>query len=479
MVMAQTVTALAVYLVGMVVLGYWIYRTFPEGEVEEFLLAKRSLSWLVSGLSAVASATSGWGLLGIAGMAYVTGLPFLWYAIVANWYAYILFYVIGRRLRLLSGKYGSLTLTEFFVARYEDSGTLRAVFSLISTLFMIAYVASQIQAGGKAFLGFLGANYILGAVLTLGITVIYSFLGGYRGVCYTDAIQGLLMICAVILLPVAALVKNGGLSGVLGTIAAEDPSLLTVTGGRTGFALFTFLVGWIGSGLMGFGNPHVTMRVMSIKDHKALRPAGVFASAYPAVITFCGTWVGLCARAILGPGLADRELAFPALASSVFPPWVVGVLMGGVIAAIMSTLDSELLVAIGELSRNIIPTIFRSKRTVDPRAITIVVGLVSLVIAFFLKGFVFWSVLFAWAGLGCTFGPVLLFSLFWKRTTRPAAIVGALSGAITVAVWALTPSLKALVYEGVPGFIVAILSIVIVSLVSKPPVRAEEDFRSL
>lgn len=379
----------------------------------------------------------------------------------------------------------SLTLTDFFSKRFGDKrNILRAVAGLVTLIFMVGYVASQVAAAGKAFQGFMGMGYLEGALVSTIVIVIYTVLSGFRGVCYTDVIQGGFLLVGIVGLAIAGVVKLGGVGGLVEAISKQNPSLITVTGGRTLPALVAFIVAWLGSGAMGFGNPHVTVRVMAIKDDLQLRNAGLLAVACNVTAIYTGVWVGLAGRALF-PVIADQELVFPSLAGAVFHPFIVGLFLGAVMAAIMSTSDSQLVLAATELSTNIIQGLLKvknmSERTLVnlTRVFVVAIALVAMYFAFNAKQLVFWLVLFAWAGLGSAFGPLLIFSLYWKRTTLLGAIMGVVCGAVTVIIWTMTPTLKALIYEGVPGFVAASLAIVIFSYITRPPEGTEALFERM
>lgn len=477
--------AFAAYNLLLVGLGIYLYRLYRDEDLSKYVLAGRKLGLIPTALSAYASGTSGWGLVGITGMAYVTGLPMLWYATGGILWSYATFFLIGRRLRVLSGELDSLTLTDFFCKRFDDKNNiLRVAVTVICLVFMIGYVASQMSAAGKAFLGFLDIGYVQGTIFSATVVIFYTFLSGFRGVAYTDVVQGGFLLIGLVALTMLGFVHCDGLSGLVGSISAQDSSLLTVTGGRALGPLLGFVFSWFASGAMGFGNPHVATRVMAIDDDLKLRNAGLLTVTCNVTAIYTGVWLGLIGRAVF-PTIPDPELVFPMLAVKFAPPFVVGLFLSAVLAAIMSTCDSQLVLAATEVTTSIIQNMFGLRQLTNKtlvnitRALVVIIGIISTLFALRATQLVFWLTLFAWAGLGSAFGPLLIASLYWPKTSLNGAIAGTILGAATVVLWGLNPALKSIVYEGVPGFLVASLAIIVFSLLSKPPEKAEALFNSM
>jgi len=471
---------LLLYFAVVLGIGGYVHWTKRDDTLQEYTIANRRLGWITASLSAFASAGSGLIFIGIAGMAYAFGLPMLWYATGGVIWAYITFFIIGRRLRVWSEALGTQTVTEFLGKRFQDN-TVRLVASVITIVFYIAYVGSQFCASGKALVGFLGWDYTTGIWVSALILIGYTMVAGFWGVCLTDVFQGLLMILAAVIMPVMGIIAFGGIGPMFKAVAAQKASLITVTGGRSFAGFGVFLLSWIGSGLMGIGNPHIIVRTMAISDSRRMIRSGVLAVTVSVILIYGVVFIGLLGRAMF-PNLPDQELVFPYLAK-VFHPALAGLFFTAVISAIMSTADSQLILGATEIVCSIY-TPFFARNPSDARLVrltricVVAIGAIALGFALSADRLVFWFVLFAWAGLGCSFGPLLLLSLFWRKMTKWGAVAGMLAGSITVFVWSHTPMLKAIIYEGVPGFVAASLAAVVLSLLTAETI-SQEDYSEL
>ena len=466
-----------VYLLVILVVGLLTARlnkTLPD-----FLLAGRRLGPWVVAFSERASGESGWMLLGLTGLAYATGLgdpsgtklePALWTGLGGIAGIALSWYLVAQRLRVESERLGALTLPRFMELRFrKHDPTIRLVATAIIAFSFTFYIAAQFDAVGKSLEQTFGWPHFSGVMVGAAIIVFYTMMGGFFAVAWTDFFQGWVMLLALVLLPLVALGEVGGFSGLAERIGAIDPRLLTPSGGRTGWNLVAGIAGGFGVGLGYMGQPHLHMRYMSIRSPDDIPTARSIALVW-AVVSYSGAvLMGLVALAYFGAGyFADPEMMMPALALSIFPAWFAGILISGALAAMMSTADSQLLVTTSAVSEDVYhqivdPAADQKRLVLVSRIATLVIGGAAIALAQ-LPHSVFDKVLFAWGGLGAAFGPALVLSLWWPGTTRNGVLAGMLAGFFTVIIWDNMPW-GGVLYSLVPGFIVALLVVVGVSLV--------------
>lgn len=481
----MAVLSFCLYLLIIVIIGI-LSTKFSSSGLPEFFLAGRKLKQFVVALSAVVSGRSAWLLIGVTGVAFTIGAPAVWTVTGYITAEVFLFIFVGKRLRRYTAKMDNLTLPDFFESRFKDkSNILRILSVFIILIFMISYVASQFQAGGKAFSTSFGVSETRGILVTATIVLIYTVLGGFLAVSLTDMIQAFFMIFALLFLPVIAIIHAGGWEEILAILHNFNPKFLNP------FALsIGGIIGFLGIGLGSPGNPHILVRYMSVADPKALRKSCVIGTVWNTLMAWGAVFIGLVGRAYYLkpeslPG-GDPENLFPYLASAHLHPLLVGVITASILAAIMSTADSQLLVASSGIARDIFQKIIAKDKAVPEKKLVFIsrIAVLSLVIAALVFGvlakkFVFWLVLFAWGGLGASFGPTLLLSLFWKRTTKAGVIVGLVSGTAVTIVWNQVDFLKGFMYELVPAFFVSFLLTFFVSLLTSAPIEAEAELKSI
>lgn len=478
------VVAFVGYLVVLIGIGAWSARFSSKG-IGNFFVGGRLMNRWVVALSAVVSGRSAWLLLGVTGMAWTMGMSALWAVVGYTAVELLLFLTLARRLRRFAGAHDCVTVTDVFAERLDDDGRLRAVLSLVILCFMAAYVSSQFVGGGKA----IGASFGLGAgtgiLLTAGIVLLYTTVGGFLAVSLTDTLQAGFMLFALIAIPVLALGPAGGWEAVSAELSAWDPSFLDPLALGAGAFL-----GLVGIGLGSPGNPHILVRYMSIDDERQLRFAAVAGTAANVLMGVGAILIGVVGRAYFPEiGLLpaeDTENLYPMLARETLHPAVFGMVVASIFAAIMSTADSQLLVGASAVVRDLYEKVVRKGEEVPQRHLVllsraVVVGLVlvAVMMGWAAQELVFWLVLFAWAGLGAAFGPPLILALYWRGTTRAGVLAGVLTGAVTTIVWYLTPALKDRVYELIPAFVLAGLVTWLVSRVTTPPAGVDEMFRTL
>ncbi len=482
--------AIAIYLLVMIFIGAMFMK--KNNNSEDYFLGGRSLNGFVAALSAGASDMSGWMLMGLPGSIYALGTGQVWIGIgltlgtIANW-----LFVAGPLRKYTIKANNSLTLPEFFVNRYRDEKkVLLGVSSAVIVIFFVVYTASAFASGGKLFNSVFGMDYHLALIIGAMVILVYTFMGGFLAVCTTDFIQGLLMLIAVLTVPIVALLIMGGDNFTANLVSTGvDPSSFfdPMQEGGTKISAVSILssLAW---GLGYFGMPHILVRFMAIKDKSELKKSKSIAILWVILGLGFACFIGILGRAYLATKLGvmdDPEKVFIEMIKKVFTEdtniaLLAGLFIAAILAAIMSTADSQLLVASSAISEDLYKGIIKkdadetSVLTVG-RAATIIVAIVALVIAWNPDSSVMKLVSDAWAGFGAAFGPLVLCSLFWKRTNFAGAFAGIIVGALTVILWDYIPFTGVTIgestglYSLLPGFILSLVAIIIVSLCTKAP----------
>lgn len=493
--MNPTLITFVAYLLVMIVIGIVTYRM--TSTLSDYILGGRNLGSWVTAFSASASDFSGWLLIGLPGAAYATGLGqwSLWLALGLGIGAMVNWQYVAKRLRIYTEYTNdSITLPQFFENRFRDkSHLLRVISALFILVFFLFYTASGLVAGAKLFEGTFDMGYHTSLFIGAGIIVVYTFLGGFLAVSYTDFIQGALMTVALAFTSIYGLIKIGGFGELFHKLANIDGSLINAfadtaydqpggilweSAGAIGAVGIISALAW---GLGYFGQPHILARFMAIRSHKEIRKARLISVILGLVIPLYGALiVGMLGIVTFDQPLADSEQVFIQLVQFVYDPWVAGFLLAAVLAAIMSTVDSQLLVSSSALSEDFYRRYFRKRASNQElvwvgRISVLVIAVVAIILAWKQDSSVLELVSYAWAGLGATFGPPILFSLFWRKTARNGVLAGIIVGGVTIFLWPLTGSE---LYEMVPGFILSSLAIIIFSLIGKgatEEMKAEYD----
>jgi sodium/proline symporter len=481
----SAVTAFLGYLVVVVAIGLYA-RRFSSAGVSEFFVGGRKMNRLVVALSAVVSGRSAWLLLGVTGMAYSMGATAVWAVAGVALAEAIQFIFYAQRLRRFSESYDCITLPDFFAARFDDrSGVLRTVLIFVILVFMVGYVSAQLVGGGKAFAASFGLAPTAGILLTAFIVLAYTSVGGFLAVSLTDTVQGFIMIGALVVVPLIAIVDLGGLTPMITELRALDPTLIDPVALSAGV-----MIGFAGIGLGSPGNPHIIVRYMSIADPAQLRVSAVVGTIWNVVMAWGAVFIGLAGR-VYFPDVAmlpnaDTEQLYPLLASQHLHPVFFGLVVASIFAAIMSTADSQLLVAASSVVRDFYEKILHRDETIPQKRLVlysrlIIVVLVALALLFGLlaEDLVFWLVLFAWAGLGAAIGPTSILALFWRRTTRAGVIAGLITGTAVTIIWKTTPFLSPLIYELIPAFGAGLLATIIGSYLTQPPQDVDRMFDTM
>ena len=479
-------TFISIGLYFLVMLGIGLY-SFKQSstDVEGYMLGGRSLSPKVTALSAGASDMSGWMLMGLPGAMYVSGLSSAWIAIGLAIGAYLNYLWVAPRLRVYTElAKNALTIPDYFANRFNDtSHSLRLISSVVIVIFFTLYTSSGVVAGGKLFESSFGLSYEMGLYVTAGVVVAYTLLGGFMAVSITDFVQGCIMFVSLVLVPVVVLFDLGGFSGAATQLATYDADFLDLfmnaSNGQAMTALgIISLLSW---GLGYFGQPHIIVRFMAIRsvnDIKTARRIGISWMLISITGALATGLLGLAYVTKTQGAMQDPETIFIYLSQILFHPLISGFLLGAILAAIMSTISSQLLVTSSSLTGDFYQAFLRKdasqKELVTAGRVSVaLVALIAIYLAYDRNSTILDLVSNAWAGFGAAFGPLVLISLVWKRMTKLSAILGMLSGAITVLIWIYVPItvngqvLSAWIYEIVPGFLVSSFTIIIVSLLGK------------
>lgn len=458
--------AFSLYLIGMLLIGLYFYRRTLS--TSDYILGSRNLPPGVAALSAGASDLSGWALMGLPGAIYIGGLGNLWIVVFTLLGVYLNWRCIAPRLRMMTETLGNAqTIPEYLQNRFnDDSNVLRLISSMVILVFFTFYVAAGLSGGAILFENTFNIDFTL-ALLVGGIVIVsYTFLGGYLAVCWTDFFQGIMMALSLLIVALAlAFIAGGNQSpdGVAETVTLSWSALRPDQGWFWGIlSLSGWCIGYL-------GQPHVLVRFMSVRSVKDVARSRHIAMAWTAVTMISAVLVGYWGRRYFADPLDNGETIFIALSQAIFHPFVAGVIIAGVLASIMSTIDSQLLVCSSTLSEDFYRTYIRPRAT--DREVLLVARLAVLAVA--LMGFylayhkadttLLSMVAYAWGGFGASFGPVILFSLFWKTMTRLAAMCGLIIGALVALIWNQIHGGIFDLFGVVPGFVTASLSIIIVT----------------
>ena len=491
-------SAFIVYLLMMIIVG--IVSMKKTNSTEDYFLGGRGLNSWVAALSAQASDMSGWLLMGLPGSIYALGTGQAWVAIglflgtVANWL------LISKRLRRYTiVANNSLTLPEFLENRFHDKKRiLLCISSIVIVIFFLVYTASALASGGKLFNTVFGVDYHVALAIGAGVILTYTFLGGFLAVCTTDFIQGTLMLIGLLVVPIVAygFVSGDFASNLALTGVNYDDYMSLFSNGGEAYSAVDILsqLAW---GLGYCGMPHILVRFMAVKNEKELKKSSVIAIVWVFISLVMACVIGIVGRAFLAPAVLDEvssESVFIELINQVFNhtlalPFVGGLFLCGILAAIMSTADSQLLVCASSVSKDIYKNVAKpdaSDQTVlkVSRLTVVVVALLAFFIAWDPDSSVMALVSDAWAGLGSAFGPIVVCSLFWKRTNVAGAVAGMVSGGLTVIIWDYLPIMDGKtigsatgVYSLLVGFMISLICIVAFSLLTKKPSsEIEEEF---
>ena len=496
------VVTIVLYLAAMVFVGVYFGKKGSGSSSDDFYLGGRKMGPVVTAMSAEASDMSSYLLMGLPGLAYLCGLPEVtWTAIGLAIGTYLNWLIVARRLRRYSAKLGAITIPDFFARRYGDKKhLLSCIAAVVILLFFIPYTASGFKAIGTLFNSLFGVEYHTAMIVGGIVVVLYTVMGGFMAVSFTDLIQSIFMTIALIVIVCFGVQQAGGLDTVIDNASAL-PGYLNMTQGYdaasgTAASFSTLsIISTLAWGLGYFGMPHILLRFMAIREEKELNQSRRIATIWVVISMFIAVCIGVIGYSVSAAGKvpflatsAESETIIIKLADlmsqhGVLLAVMAGIILSGILAATMSTADSQLLAAASSVSQDLMQHSFGMKmnqRTtmLAARATVIGIALIGMVLAWDPNSSVFRVVSFAWAGFGAAFGPVMLFSLFWKRANKQGALAGMITGGAVVFIWKylIAPMGGAwAIYELLPAFLAACIAIVIVSLATPAPEQAVTD----
>ena len=496
---------MGLYLAMMVVIGV-VYSKRNES-ISDFYLGGRKLGPIVTAMSAEASDMSSWLLMGLPGVAYLSGVADAgWTALGLAIGTYLNWLIVSKRLRRYSAKIDAITIPDFFSNRFHDkSHALLAISALVIIVFFVPYTASGFAACGKLFSTLFGVSYLPAMIVSAVIIVLYTSLGGFLAASTTDLIQSIVMTIALVVAVAFGVSQAGGLDAVISNAKAlpgylsmtQTYDVTTGTGSSYGALNAASMLAW---GLGYFGMPHILLRFMGIKDENKLKTSRRIATVWVVISMSVAVFIGIVGYSMSVGGVIDTyttsgesekiiiNMAMLLSENGWLAMIVAGVILAGILACTMSTADSQLLAASSSLSKNLLQDCFGVKLSeraamVMARVTVILIAVVAVFIARDQNSSVFQIVSFAWAGFGAAFGAVMLFSLFWKRTNRYGALAGMIVGGVMVFVWkyVIAPLGGAFgIYELLPAFVCSAVAIVVVSLLTPAPEKeVVEEFESV
>lgn len=477
--MSILIIAFLVYLIILVIIGIWSSKY--NKTIDDFLIAGRKLGTWPVAISAEASDMSGWLVMGLPGRGFVYGIAAFWTSIGVAFGTLFNWSVIARRLRRYTAKLRSITIPDFLEDRYNDkTHIIRAISTTIITIFMVAYVSVQLVASGKILSETFGWDYHSALILGFAIITFYTLLGGFFAVAWTDVFQGMLIVGILVILPIIGIIRLGGLGEIFSKVGQINIDALSPSFGYGGlfFLLFAFAsMSWF----FGYpGQPHILTRFMAIKDEKKIWNSTLIGMIWVIISLWGAVLIGIIGLSYF-QGLPDPEKVMPLLAMHLLPEWAAGIVIAAITAAIMSTADSQLLVASSSVVEDVYhkllnPKVKQKKLVLYSRISVLLLSVVAFLLAL-QGGVIYFLVAFAWGGLAASFGPLIILSLWWKRTTKWGAIIGMISGTVTVIIWdkfgiadMLAKSLSSeLIIPGMlPAFFISFMLIIFVSLLSVP-----------
>lgn len=505
----QIMIAMVVYMTAVILIGL-LFAKRANKNSDEFFLGGRSLGPWITAMSAEASDMSGWLLMGLPGVAYWCGIAdATWTAIGLAVGTYINWLIVSKRLRKYSEKTNSITLPEYFSNRFhEKKKVVMTIAALFILIFFTVYAGSCFVTCGKLFSTLFGFDYKIMMIIGAIFVFVYTIIGGFLAESASDFMQAIVMIVALTIVVIVGTVEAGGLDAVLdnagsipgfldffgiasptvenGAQAVSDGKALFGDAGKYGLLTVVSTMAW---GLGYFGMPQVLLRFMAIRDKNELTRSRRIATVWVFISLAVAVFIGVVGRVLYPTELltsSASENVFILLSIKLLPPLLAGFVMAGILAATISSSDSYLLIASSAVAKNIYQGLFHKKASdkqvlLISRITLIAITLIAICIAIDEDSVIFTIVSFAWAGFGATFGPVMLFSLFWKRMTREGAIAGMISGGLMVFAWKLlVRPLGGIwdIYELLPAFIISCIFIVAVSLITAPPsseIKAEFD----
>ena len=473
--------SISLYVILMIMIGIYGYRKSTSNS-EEFLIGGRKMGPFVTALSAGASDMSGWLLMGLPGAMYMMGVSGSWLAIGLTIGAFLNYLIVAPRLRVYTEvAKNAITLPVFFENRFHDkSQLLKLVSSVFILVFFTLYTSAGMVSGGRLFESAFGMDYSTGLWVTSLVVVFYTFIGGFMAVSLTDAVQGTIMVIALLLIPTVVISQLGGFGEAIETIRTKDSNYLDLWRGATAISVVSLLA-W---GLGYFGQPHILVRFMAIESVRDIKKARNIGMTWMVGTVLGALLLGFFGIAYLQQFDTEMMFRFDAsrersetifiyLSKALFHPLIGGFLLSAILAAVMSTISSQLLVTSSSMTEDIYKTFFKKHATsknmlIMSRLSVLIVAIVAFILALNPRESILGLVGNAWAGFGAAFGPLVILSLLWKRITATGALLGMIVGGATVLLWVYVPHNYKEVYEIIPGFLLSFFTTVVVSLLGKP-----------
>lgn len=491
---SETGILISIVIYMIAIIGIGIYYAKKNNDARDFYLGGRKLGPFVTAMSAEASDMSSYLLMGLPGLAYLSGVCDVFWTIVGLALGtYINWLIVAKRLRRYTAKINAITIPDFFANRYRDKRVLNGIAALIIIIFFVPYTASGFAACGKLFNSLFGIDYMTAMIISAIVIIAYTTLGGFLAASTSDFIQSIIMSIALIIVVIFGINSVGGIEQVFANVK-DLPGFLNfnatfdaVTGTSSPYGIIT-IISTLAWGLGYFGMPHILLRFMAIEDENKIKLSRRIASVWVVIAMAIALFIGIMgysmSKANVIPVLEGSatetvivQIANALSQNGIFFAIIAGVILAGILASTMSTSDSQLLAASSSITENLMDGVFGVKlsdkaKVIVARCSVIVISIIAIFFAADPDSNVFTIVSFAWAGFGATFGPIMLFALFWKRSNKYGAIAGLLSGGVMVFVWkfVIRPLGGAWdIYELLPAFIVACIFIVVVSLLTKAP----------
>jgi len=487
-----TLIGFLVYLIGVLTAGILTYKMNKSHE--DYLIAGRKLNPWVVAFSERASGESAWLLLGLPGLALTAGFIGVWTALGCVIGIILSWFYIAKELRIQTERYKSITLPNFFLEKTGGQSKAIPVLSmLIIVFFFTFYLAAQFSGAGKVLNVTFGIENFFGVLIGAVIIIIYTMMGGFFAVAWTDLIQGIIMIATLIILPIAGMIEladkglnlttalNNANTGffpifdinfnIIEWVKITNADFISITGGKTGWALISVIIGGLSWGLGYFGQPHLLTRFMSIRSSNEIKVSRRIAIAW-AIPAFAGAFaIGFIGLSLYGRIFTDPEFLMPFIATKLLPSWIAGIFISGAVAAMMSTADSQLLVitstVVEDFYHKALNKNLSQKRLLNlSRIVTVLIGIFGFILAISSTKLIFTLVSYAWSGLGASFGPALILMLKWKKTTSQGVLAGMVTGTLTTIIWSEISILDNFISVRFTSFILAFLAVVIISILT-------------
>ncbi|MDN4492821.1 sodium/proline symporter PutP [Ureibacillus aquaedulcis] len=474
--------AIVIYMLAMILIGWFAYKRTTN--LNDYMLGGRDLGPAVTALSAGAADMSGWLLMGLPGAIYAAGMVEAWIAIGLTVGAWLNWLLVAPRLRVYTQvSKNSITIPSFLDNRLRDNTKLiRIVSGIVILVFFTFYVSSGMVSGGKFFESSFGFDYHTGLLVVSIVTVGYTLFGGFLAVSYTDTLQGLIMFLALVLVPVIGIFFTGGLGETIDSIQAVNPEQFSLFASTATAAGVISSIAW---GLGYFGQPHIIVRFMAIKSVQETKQARRIGIGW-MILSLAGaigtSLVGLAYFQQNGQVLEDPETVFIVMGQILFHPFIAGIMLAAILAAVMSTISSQLIVTSSALIEDMYKALFKKDASdkhyvMAGRAAVLVVAVVAAFLGWNPNSSILDLVGFAWAGFGAAFGPTILLTLYWRKLTNVGALAGMIVGAVVAFIWGQSEALSGMIYEIVPGFLINLILAVVVSFLTyKSNAEIDKEF---